>query len=483
MANLRRSLVVTFFSSSGAALAKFIVSVILARLMSPSEIGVYSMTVVFVNIAQIFRDFGVSTYLQREPDLDHEKIRSATTVAFATSWVIAALLYFASGAIGRWFAEPQIVPVMEILALGFVFIPFGAVTNALLTRELAAEKQAMINAVGTASFCFSCVTLAALGLGSEGLAWANLINIIVTAVASYPYRPKGVSMLPSLRHWRSVVNFGAGSLVNNIAIKVNEAVPDVLLGKLGGAALVGLFSRANGTVAIFSHVAGATVNYGAVSYMAKAHHKGESIAPILTRATVLLTGIGWPALALTAVLGRDIVLALYGPKWLECVPAIVPLSIAAMAWMMYSYTGIALTAIGRPYLGAVPIGTMVAMRVGAGYLLYDGSLGAFAWAICLATLIATPVRAAQQTRYFDFSNLALLRALIPSAVTSAVCALAALAGSALLPESLPPLARLLVLALPLALAWYAGLRLSSHEVLDEVHKLGNALKSRLLRSA
>ena len=82
MANLRRSLVINFFSTSGATLMKFVVSVLLARILSPSEIGVFSMTVVFDGIAQIFRDFGVAAYLQREHELTPDKIRSATAVAF-----------------------------------------------------------------------------------------------------------------------------------------------------------------------------------------------------------------------------------------------------------------------------------------------------------------------------------------------------------------------------------------------------------------
>ena len=190
MVNLRRSLVINFFSSSGAALLQFIVSVLLARMLSPSEIGVYSMTVVFVNLAHVFRDFGVSTYLQRESVLTPDKIRSATGVVFATSWLIAIGMFLASGWIGRWFNEPEIVPVMQVLAIGFLFIPFGTVTNALLTREFAAEKQAIVTAVGTSSFCISCLVLAKLGFGSMSLAWANLINILACAIAYIPLRPK-----------------------------------------------------------------------------------------------------------------------------------------------------------------------------------------------------------------------------------------------------------------------------------------------------
>ena len=82
MADLRRSLVINFFATSGTRILQFVVSILLARILSPSEIGIYSMTVVFVNFAQVFRDFGVTYYLQREPDLDNDKIRSATGVVF-----------------------------------------------------------------------------------------------------------------------------------------------------------------------------------------------------------------------------------------------------------------------------------------------------------------------------------------------------------------------------------------------------------------
>ena len=75
MANLRRSLFITFCSSTGATVLKFVVSVLLARILSPSEIGVFSMTVVFVNFAHVFRDFGVNQYIQRENDLTPEKLQ------------------------------------------------------------------------------------------------------------------------------------------------------------------------------------------------------------------------------------------------------------------------------------------------------------------------------------------------------------------------------------------------------------------------
>jgi O-antigen/teichoic acid export membrane protein len=479
MADLRRSLVITFLSSSGATFLQFVVSIVLARILSPRDIGIYSMTVVFTNFAHVFRDFGVSAYLQREKDLTPDKLRSATGVLFFTSWLIATVLLLASASIGRWFSEPAIVPVMRVLAIGFFFIPFGAVTQALLARNFEAHKEAFPVAVGTVFFCVSCVTLAKLDFGSMALAYANLINIIACSFAYIPMRPKGLPWLPSFKHWRSVAHFGAGSLVSSCANTLNDSVPDIVLGKLGSARHVGLLSRANSTVTIFSYVAGSTVSYGAVSYMSQMYHRGESLVPTLSRATVLLTGIGWTALALSAVLGREIVLALYGPTWLGCVPAIPPLALAGAISMMFHYIPIAITSIGRPYLSALPALISILARVGFGIALFDGSLNRFAWALCLATTLTAPFVCMQQTRYFGYSAGNMLRNTIPSAIVALGTAATAVGLSASLPPSLPPLAHLLILAAPLAAIWYGLLRATRHQLVDEVHRLAAPIKARL----
>lgn len=478
MSKLRRSLVINFFSSSGSVVLQFIASVIIARMLSPREIGIFSMTVVFVNIAHIFRDFGVGSYLQREPVLTEEKLRAAIGVLFTSSWIIAVSLFFASDMIARALDEPGMVPVMHVLAVGFLFIPFGSVTHALLLRDFSAEKEAYVTAAGTISFCVSSVGLAAMGMGNMSLAWANLINIIVCGLAYIPLRPKGLPWLPSFRHWRDVVNFGMGSLISSVAFAVNNAVPDILLGKLGGARLVGLFSRANSTVTIFTYVAGSTVSYGAISYLSQSHHRGESLVPVLCRSTSLLTGVGWPALALTALLGKDIVLALYGPTWVEGVPAILPLTIAAAISMLFNYTPHAFIAIGRPYLGAAPLVVTLVTRILFGYWLFDGSLISFAWAIMLATVVAAPVMLVQQARFLQYGSLQLFGAMRKSAVVTVICLAVAAGIHMVLPESIPALVRLAIIAVPTSVAWYLALRMMQHELFGEVQHLAEALKAR-----
>jgi O-antigen/teichoic acid export membrane protein len=481
MTKLRRSLVINFLTSSGASLLQFITSIFLARLLSPSEIGVYSMAMVFVTIAHMFRDFGVPSYLQREPDLTPEKIRSAIGVMFAATWTMAIILYAASDAIGVWFREPATVPIIRLLAVGFLLIPFGAITHAMLVRELAADKQAVVSAASTVSYCVSCVGLAGLGFGTMSIAWANLVSNAVTAVVYIPFRPVGLPWLPSFRHWKGIANFGMATLLTNCLNALTNSVPDVLLGKLSSARAVGLFSRANSTVALFTYAAGSTISYGAVSYLSQSHHRGESLAPTLGRSTAMLTGIAWPAYAFTAMFGHDIVATLYGEKWLDCVPAMLPLALSAAISMLFQYTPAGLTAINRPYLAAVPAAITLLTRVVFAMVLFNGNLANFAWAIVAATVVTAPVLIIQQQRYFGFG----FRAMAASIRASTLVTIIFIAGCAVLMLALPatmrPMLRLLVITVPLAALWYGALRLTHHQLVPEVHHIVAGLRARLPR--
>ena len=479
MVKLRRSLVINFFSSSGSTIVGFIVGLVLARQLSPGEIGVYSMTIVFVNMAHIFRDFGIGTYLQQERELTPQKIRAATGVVFTTSWLLALGLFLASPSIGRWFAEPKMVPVMEVLAIGFLFIPFGTVTTSLLVREFEAGKQAIVNIIGTAVFAVTCLSLAFLDFGTMSMAWANLANIVASGCILALMRPKNMPWLPSFRHWRNVVHFGVGTLLTNCMNSINNAIADILLGKLGNATLVGYFSRASSTMGIFGHIAGSTVNYGSISYIAQAHHRGDPLGPLLNRATSLVTAVAWPAFGLTYLLSREIIITLYGTQWLPAVPAISALAIASSIGIVFNYTSIALTAIGRPYLSAVPTFVTLITRITFGVVLFNGQIESFAWAICAATIAAAPVLVAQHYIVLRHRFTSMLVALWPSAVVTLVCMGTAMLLKAVLPGSLPSILVLLIMALPLATVWYVSLRLTRHPLVSELHLLGAGLWARI----
>lgn len=475
MRNLRQSLTITFFASNGATVVNFIVAIILARLLTPAEIGIFSIAYVLVSVAHVFRDFGVTTYLVREKNLTPEKIRSISGVLFATSWATAIILYAASGVAAAYYREPGVKRVVEVLALGFVFIPFGAITHSLLTRELKAREQAIASVLGVSVYAISSVALAWFGFSYMTMAWASLLNIIATALAYLPFRPKDAPWLPSLRGWGQVVNFGTGVLFSNAVKELNNSLPDFALGRLASPHAVGIVSRANSTSNLFNKITEPTVSYAVLPVLSRKYHEGESIAEPMARAIANLTGLAWPALLGTAIFAEPIILFLFGEQWRESIPLVRIFCAIAFSNVPFTFTVQALQATGRPYLAALPGTFQLVFSIIAILTMFDQTLDSFAQALLAANVATVPIYLWLQHNRLGFPIGKLLASLWISASLTLVMA-AMLMGLAWLIGDLPSWKQVLLAVPTSGLVWLAVAVALHHPVRQELEVLG---KSRL----
>lgn len=464
----RRAFLINLASSTGATLTRFVVFVALARLLAPAEFGAFGIAFAIINVAQVLGDCGVSTWLQREAELTPAKLRAAFGFLGASGAALAAGLWFGADAIGAGFGQPAVAAPLRLLALGFLLMPFNALMAALQQRELAAARLAFAARVGTLAYAAAAITLAALGVGATSLAWAQLANLAACALVYLPVRPAGLGV--TMAGWGAMLRFGAATLPAKLLATTNAALPELLLGKLGAVAQVGLLGRAQSVVGLFGTLAGSAIDFGAQPRLAAAHHAGQTLAPWLARAITLLTGVGWPALAVTAVLGRDLVLLLFGPAWLDAVPAIAPLALIGALAMPFHYDAAACAACGRPALAAGPVAATVIARVAMVPLLFDGTVGGFAIVLLGAAAVALPLQLWLNARMFDLSPRALGAAVAPSAAAAASAAIAALIARQVLPQDLAPAAALAVCLPAAALAGIVALRATAHPLNDELQR-------------
>lgn len=471
MSNLRLSLAITFFATNGAMLVNFIVVIILSRLLSPSEIGVFSIAFVLVSIAHIFRDFGVSSYLVREKDLTPEKIRAVSGLLFTMSWSVAAALYLLSGTVATFYDEPGVENVVQVLAAGFIFIPFGAITHSLLTRELKAREQAIASILGMVVYATSSIALAMLGFSYMTMAWANLLNILATAIAFLPYRPSYAPWLPSFRGWGQVINFGTGALVGNAVRVINASIPDFALGRLSGPYDVGIMSRAISTTNLFTMIVGPTVNYAVLPVLSQKHHAGESLSEPMVKAIALLTGLAWPALLGTAIFAEQLIALLYGNKWLDCVPIVQIICVVALINTPLTFTSPALLAIGRPYLAAAPGALQLILTFAAIGLLYDKTLESFSVALLVASVFTFPLYLWLQQQYLGFGVGRFMSAQWKSLVISSIL-LSSMLAISYFAQALPGWAQLLVITFITIPLWVFLVLKFAHPIWGEIFLLG-----------
>ncbi|HET7314995.1 lipopolysaccharide biosynthesis protein, partial [Salinisphaera sp.] len=418
-ASIRVALMLSGAQQYTNLLVTFPTIMILSRLLTPAQVGVYSVAVAFVNLVHMLRDFGTTEYLVQVKTLDRDTTRSAFTVTLLIAWSLAGVIFLASPLIADFFREPGLGSVLRILAITYLMLPIGSTTSALLARDMQFGIRYKINT--TALFVQNGLTigLAWYGWGYYSPAWGAVAGMATTVSGCLywgrHHRVRGVG----LKQWREVTRFGVKNTVGTIMNQLGEGAPDFVIGRLLGFSQVGMFSRGYGLVRMFNdNISGAI---GAVSYSAfsQRHRDGESAGALFLRSITYITGVGWPFLGFASLMAFPIIRIFFGDQWDTAVPILRFLALAsALALLVLQYQNF-LTAIGRVGLAALWMTAWQVITIGA--LIGGAFVGVVAVAAALvpATAIAVAGVSIGLVVCTDITIRDYLRALAPSAVLAA----------------------------------------------------------------
>ncbi|MES2900219.1 MAG: oligosaccharide flippase family protein [Pseudomonadota bacterium] len=347
MSSIKHSLGIAFLTQYAELVIQFVGVMILARLISSEEVGIYSVAAFLMALLHVFRDFGVGKYIIQVDTLTPEKIRSAIGVAYLLGWLMGLLLLASSGALAAFYEEPRIRDILIVMSASFAMTPLGSVLNAVFRRNMEMKKVAAVRITATVCHVVVSIALAAMGYGAMSLAWANFASIVSFGVVAVALRPASTPLMPSFRNLREILSFGSVASLGSLATVGGNNASDVIIGKAISLAATGYFSRANGLINMFrTLVAGAVVPLVLPYFSQVRREKGDMIAPYWL-ATSHLTGFAWPFFAVMALLALPLVRTLYGPDWDASVPVVQVLCVASAIATLATFAGEVMTAYGH----------------------------------------------------------------------------------------------------------------------------------------
>ncbi|MCF6353718.1 MAG: lipopolysaccharide biosynthesis protein [Candidatus Polarisedimenticolaceae bacterium] len=314
---IRRSLAYSFTERYASLGIQFLSTVIIARLLSPQEIGIYSVGAGVIAIAQAFRDFGVSAYLIQEPELTQERQRAAFTVTLVIAWMISLTILMGAETVAEFYSDIKVRDVLSVLALCFFIIPFGSVTLALLRRDMAFNVIFRINVISTLVHSGVGLTLAILGYGFMSLAWAAFAGTLATVVGALMARPATVILMPSTKEIRRVLGFGGKMSLVSFASEAGNSAPDLVIGRTHGFDAVGYFSRAMGFVMLFERIVLDGLRGVLLPYFSSENRSGSDMTSKIEVAVISVLGVSWPMLAFMGIMADQLIMILYGSQWQE----------------------------------------------------------------------------------------------------------------------------------------------------------------------
>jgi O-antigen/teichoic acid export membrane protein len=479
--SVRKSLLFSFIERYLAFLAQIVTTAVLARLLTPADYGVYTIAAVIISLTQTLRDFGSIGYVLQERDLTPARVRTVYGVSLLIGSLAACLVIAFSGMIAAFYQNESVRPVLLVLSLNFVLLPYGSLVVVLLRREMRFDTLLKVNVVSVLAHSAVAITLAAFGFRAISLAWASVVGYAATCLmgiltrGARPYR-----LSPGLSEWRRVASFGTIATASVVVSSIGEEAPDLIVGRLLGVDALGLYGRASGIVAAFNRLVSASVAPVAVSALAMRHRSGAEMRDEFIAATVMITGVAWPFFAFLSLMAFPIVRILCGDGWDAAVPIARILSISGAVAAMANLNQLVFQAKGavndslRLHLHVQPL-IIVAIILAAQF-----NLLIVAVAFILGNLIFLFYSYRYLDRLIGVSLAAVFKAARKSLVVTAASAI--IPAGVLATSSEARIAPLVFASIGALLGWVAGVFLAGHPLAEELKSASRAVRRRLTKA-
>lgn len=423
----RKSLFFSFLDRYASLAISVVSSMVIARLLTPAEIGVFSVTMVLLMFLSTVRDMGAGQYLIQEKELTTERIRAVWAVQLGLGLGLACLVLIAGYPVSVFYKEPLMFDIMLVVALNYAINPFGSLTYAWLMREMRFESVALMRFSASLTGALVSIWMAWQGHGPISLAFGALSATVMNALIAVHFRPKSFPWLPGVGEIRRVLSFGSKLTASAIVRSISGGAPELMLGKMQDLTAVGLYSRSNGLVQMFRRLFVDAVSTVCLPWFARhSRERGNFVDPFL-KATAYVTAFGWSFCVAVICLAHPIVRVMYGHQWDQSVDLTrllaaamffsVPTALCATALLS---SGAATTIARVTVASALQSVAFVALGAWQGLLVLGFALIASAAVNSALWLRAT-------CRHIDLP----LRGLLPTLRQSAAVALFAAIGPAL----------------------------------------------------
>ncbi len=470
---VRRSIIFLFADKYGTFIIGLAATLILARLLSPSDFGIFAICMAVVALLDVFRDFGIGSYLIQEKEVTTSSMRTVFTTVTALSVLCFVLLFFGSYGIAAFYGdEGALRQVLMLLSVNFLFAPFSIISMSLLRREFAFNVLAVINISTALCNLVVAALLAALGHGVLSFGWAALAASILRIAIACIMRPCFTAFRFSFADWRKVAHFGTFSTATAIINVLHENLPQFIIGRMLGFGAVGLLGRAVTLCQLPDRLVISALNPLILPALADRNRRGFNLKPTYLLALAHVSALQWPALLGIALFAEPLVPLLFGSQWLEVVPLVRIMALASLVMFPAVMTYPTLVALGRIRdtlsMSLISLPPSIALVIAASPFGLE--------AVAATQFVTLPLQVFVAIsfikRRIDLSWREVALAVRASLIVT-LCAMTmpvlvvALQGGLRIDM---PLANLLLAVMGAAAGWGAGLFLSKHPLLDELRR-------------
>lgn len=353
-------------------------TVVLARLLLPSDFGIIAMAMSFVAILELLWSFAFDSALIQDQTAKRATYDTAWTMNIGLGVTVAAGLLALAYPAALFYSEPRLLPLMCCLAIGSVFQGFENIGVVAFRKELRFGSEFYYQIARKLTGFLVTVPLA-FALRSY---WAMAIGIVAGRIANvalsyfaHPYRPKA-----SLAAYKDLVNFSKWLFANNILYVLSIRSQDFVIGKIAGPAALGLYTLSYEISTMPATNLVQPINRAVFPGFSRMAADKHALRHGYLNVLAMIALLAVPAGLGIAAVAEPLIPLLLGERWLQAVPIVQVLAIYGVLAALSSVFGPVFMALGRPrvltwfsllnlsiFIPAIVIGAMAGSVRGAAW--------------------------------------------------------------------------------------------------------------------
>lgn len=314
----------------------FLIGLVLARILSPSEYGLIGMVTIFITILSAFVDSGFSTALVRLKDANDVDYSTGFYTNLVISLFSFMLLFVLAPYIALFFYQPLLQDLIRAMGIIVIIRAFNIVQGAMLTKRIDFKTQTKASLISSILSGILGIFTALTGFGVWALVIQQITRQFLNTIFLWFYNRWVPLLCFSFESFKGMWSFGWKIMATNLISSIWNELNQVVIGKCYSPSTLGLFTRANQFTSLcasnFTNVI-QRVSFPVLSNIQDEEERLKIGYQHVIRNTMLLS---FGIMMGMAACAKSMIYCFVGEKWLDCVPMLQLICFSMMLYPLHA---------------------------------------------------------------------------------------------------------------------------------------------------
>lgn len=325
----------------------FIVSIILARLLLPSEFGLIAMLGIFISLGNTLINSGLTQSLIRTKEIDDQDFSTVFFFNLIGSIIIYGVVFITAPIIASFYNQELLTSIIRVYSITFIINAFSAIQTTRLNKKMDFKTQLKVSIPSLIIGSTVGISMALNNFGVWSLVWSAVIQSLAATIQMWYWTKWKPIWAFNWKKFNYHFHYGVKLMFSGILDTVFRNSYSVIIGKFFAPAQVGFYNRADTLQMLPAGSISTIITKVSFPLFASIQNDDERLKSIFKRIMQMVIFLVTPTLILMGVLAEPLFRFLFTEKWLPAVPYFQILCINGILYPIHGYNLQILNVKGR----------------------------------------------------------------------------------------------------------------------------------------